>query len=459
MKINRLAHAATLSLAALSFAPALRAETGTPPETGGPFDSGMIANPHITLPDDAVTEVVVLLSGADGWGPAEDALAQHLKARGAATIGLDLPTYLKAMAHHDTECIYLVSDIEELSRRVQKDSSGDYRLPVIAGRGAGGALALAIAAQTPASTIAATVAVDSDLGVALPDVLCTEAKHTEANGKAVYDLTPDELNNPIDAVFSSAAPADGQAHVADLAKAYTAIKMTNSPDAGDVALTKALDARLDQQDAAEGPLDLPIDPLPAKALHDTMAIFYSGDGGWRDIDQEIGLQLQQSGIPVVGVDSLRYFWHERQPQETADDLSRIIRKYRTEWGVKHVVLIGYSFGADILPASYSLLPPEDKASVAQISLMALSHSRDYVIHVEGWLGVSGDSTQDPTDDMSKITPGLIQCIYGKGDDDDACASQAGKGYELIGFDGDHHFDGNYGDVSDMIIKGLLRRIK
>ncbi len=35
--------------------------------------------------------------------------------------------------------------------------------------------------------------------------------------------------------------------------------------------------------------------------------------GWRDLDREIGENLQKEGIPVVGVDALRYFWNERQP--------------------------------------------------------------------------------------------------------------------------------------------------
>lgn len=33
-----------------------------------------------------------------------------------------------------------------------------------------------------------------------------------------------------------------------------------------------------------------------------MAVIYSGDGGWRDIDKEVGNALQQQGVPVVGVE-------------------------------------------------------------------------------------------------------------------------------------------------------------
>lgn len=121
-----------------------------------------------------------------------------------------------------------------------------------------------------------------------------------------------------------------------------------------------------------------------------MAVIYSGDGGWRDIDKEVGNALQQQGVPVVGVDSLRYFWSERQPQATADDLARVITYYGRRWNVRNVLLIGYSFGADILPRTYNLLPSATRARVRQVTLMALSHRADYKISVLGWLGADGE---------------------------------------------------------------------
>ncbi|MGO8506745.1 AcvB/VirJ family lysyl-phosphatidylglycerol hydrolase, partial [Rhizobium leguminosarum] len=61
---------------------------------------------------------------------------------------------------------------------------------------------------------------------------------------------------------------------------------------------------------------------------------------------------REDGIPVVGVDSLHYFWKERKPEETAADLSKIIDFYSKQWKVKHVLLVGYYFGADVVPATY-----------------------------------------------------------------------------------------------------------
>jgi len=38
------------------------------------------------------------------------------------------------------------------------------------------------------------------------------------------------------------------------------------------------------------------------------------------------------------------------------------------------VLVGYSFGADVLPAAYDRLAPDEKAKVSAVSLLALSDS-------------------------------------------------------------------------------------
>jgi type IV secretory pathway VirJ component len=192
-----------------------------------------------------------------------------------------------------------------------------------------------------------------------------------------------------------------------------------------------------------------------------MAVIYSGDGGWRDIDKEVGSMLQKEGIPVVGIDSLRYFWTERKPQETADDLSRIIEFYRKQWKVKHVLLIGYSFGADILPATYQRLKPAEKTTVAQISLLSLSHQVDYVISVMGWLGQKTEGAGgDPVKDLKGVDPKRVQCIYGKDDDDDvACRAVKDVGGEVIELPGDHHFDENYDLLTKTIIDGLKARLK
>lgn len=424
------------------------------------FDTGSIPAPAILLPSDSPTSLVVLLSDAGGWTDSENTEAARLQANGSIVIGIDTPAYLKSLAKDDGDCVYMISDIEDLAHQVERSAgNGAYLPPLIAGVGDGGALALAMLAQTPQATIGQTLAVDPSAGIALKLQLCTPAQKTVSGERMVYGLTDGPLPDPLTVVFSSKAPADGRAHVDTLVAAHDDIDSRDADGDAAAILSATLDELIAERNA-DSPLGLPLDILDVKAAsHDTMAVVYSGDGGWRDLDREVAGFLQQQGVPVVGVDSLKYFWSEKTPAETADDLAKIIRTYGKRWNVRHILLVGYSFGADILPATYNRLPPHMKDRVAQISLMALSHQVDYEISVTGWLGAAGAGTAgDPLNDIKTIDPALIQCFYGKDEEDDACRDLAGTRVDTIELEGGHHFDGDYQTLAKTIVDRLTARL-
>jgi type IV secretory pathway VirJ component len=89
--------------------------------------------------------------------------------------------------------------------------------------------------------------------------------------------------------------------------------------------------------------DLPLVELPAQGTPlGVLAVILSGDGGWANIDRDIGTQLAARGVGVVGFNSLRYFWTRRTPEGAAEDLARILRHYVAAWHPRRVLLLGYS---------------------------------------------------------------------------------------------------------------------
>lgn len=424
------------------------------------FDTGMIPAPRILKPSGEVKAAVVLLSDAAGWGAKENDVASRMTGEGALVIGIDLPSYLASLAKDDGDCVYTVSDIEALSQQIQRSlDNSDYDLPIVAGVGAGGAMALAIAAQTPPATIGHTLAADPDAGIALTRELCTPADKRTVGGRMEYGLTDGPLPDPVTVLLGAAAPADGKTHVEALKAKHDDIDVQDSDGEIWQDFSDTLSSLVENGGGDDNPLGLPLTVLDAKPTRDTMAIVLSGDGGWRDIDKEVGDVLQQQGMPVVGIDSLRYFWAEREPQEVANDLSRIIGLYSKRWNVKRVMLIGYSFGADVLPRTYNLLPAADRARVSQISLLAVSHQVDYKISVLGWLGAAAsDGHGDPADDLKTIDPALVQCVYGTDEEDDVCPTLKGTGIEVIPIEGGHHFDEDYPALVKRILDGYDKRL-
>ena len=203
---------------------------------------------------------------------------------------------------------------------------------------------------------------------------------------------------------------------------------------------------------------LPLAELPVDHPSKLMAILLSGDGGWRDLDKTIAEDLQQQGIPVVGFDTLRYFWSKKTPQQTADVVAALIQTFMTKWHADKVALIGYSFGADVMPFAYNLLPPSLRDHVVLISLLGLSKSADFEISVRGWLGEPpGPDALPVLPQATKIPPQLIQCFYGQGETDTACPQLAQLGAETFRRNGAHHYDGNYGALADAILAGFKKR--
>ena len=191
-----------------------------------------------------------------------------------------------------------------------------------------------------------------------------------------------------------------------------------------------------------------------------VAIFLSGDGGWRDIDRQIGEALSWSGVSVVGVDALRYFWRERTPEETARDLERLIAYYTAHWTRPKVLLIGYSFGADVLPFAVNRLPPQVRRQVQLISLLGFATVADFEIRIAGWLGGHGDSALPTLPEIHRIDGTKIhridgtkiQCIYGDEEDDTGCTAPELAQADRLKMPGGHHFGGDYETVTRAILK-------
>ena len=124
----------------------------------------------------------------------------------------------------------------------------------------------------------------------------------------------------------------------------------------------------------------------APAGHDdVLAVFYSGDGGWRDLDKEVGSRLAARGIPVLGISCLAYYWRNRSPEESAQDLDALITKYTAQWHKQKVWLIGFSFGADVVPTIVDKLSPANRARISQVVLLSPSHDVNFEVELEGYM--------------------------------------------------------------------------
>jgi type IV secretory pathway VirJ component len=188
----------------------------------------------------------------------------------------------------------------------------------------------------------------------------------------------------------------------------------------------------------------------AAAPSDAFAIIMSGDGGWAGLDQDIAAALSARGIPVVGLDSLRYYWTARTPESVAADTDRMIRYYMSHFGKKRVLLIGYSQGADVLPFAVNRLPQATRAQVALTAILGMSEHALFEFHVSSWIS---DDTSGPATlpEVNRITGMPVLCIYGEDEHDSLCPKLDPSKFKIVKVIGGHHFDGDYAALANDIL--------
>ena len=347
------------------------------------------------------------------------------------------------------DCVDFFQDVEDLSRQVQAiHPSPFYNLPIVAGLGEGGAIAYAALAQAPIATLSAATSVDPTQTVDISRPLCRLDFFTQdaQGGRSLGPVTA--LYGAWRAAFDDASQAAERAAVEALARDGVPVEIATMTGTDSRASLVALVEHEMETSAKQGVDSLPLVELPSDRPSRVMVVLLSGDGGWRDLDKTIGEKLQALGVPVVGWDSLRYFWSRKTPEQTTRDLAAVLAAYGAKWRADKVALIGYSFGADVLPVVYNMLPATYRDRVAMISLLGLEPKADWEIRVAGWFGAPPSETATPlAPEFAKIPGGLIQCYYGVEEKDSACLGLADKRTELIQTPGAHHFGGDYDAIA------------
>src|ERR1700733_5181641 len=353
-----------------------------------------------------VQQVVLLLSGDGGWQLDTDRMAKVLQGHGALVLGIDEPALLASFVQAKSECFFADGDLENLSHYVQ----ASYRLPtyitpVMGGYSAGATLAYATAAQAPAGLFAGVLTLGFTPDYESSKPFCKGAGvHfvRRADGKGLTLLPDPRLALrwvDVHGVNDSVCPAPAAAafirtiHNAQISLVPGVEHDFADPHQWSTKLRAALDTVSAGQRAAQpvAPLslqDLPLVEVPSTGTgnDDVFAVLLSGDGGWAGIDKNVARSLAERGIPVVGWDTLRYFWTARTPAGLARDLDRALAYYAGSWNRPHALLIGYSQGADVLPFAVNRLPKATRSMILTTSLLGLGRKAAFEFHLANWVG-------------------------------------------------------------------------
>ena len=419
------------------------------------------------------TQVVLFVSGDGGWNKGVVDMARSLAAMQALVVGIDITHLLKQLSIASETCSYPAADFEALSQYVQqKVRMADYITPLLVGYSSGATLVYAVLVQAPPNTFLGAVSMGFCPDLPLVKPFCKgnglefeagpkgkgfsflparklSAKWIAFQGLADQVCNPDEVKRYADQVENAEVvllPKVGHGFSVQknwLPQFKHAIEL--------VAAKTPEQYRPSLQDLA----DLPLVEVPAPAVgayQQLMAVIVSGDGGWASIDRQIGEFLSQSGIAVVGLNSLKYFWTRKTPDQSAADLTRILWAYLRAWNKQKVILIGYSRGADVLPFMVSRLREDLLSRVVLTALLGPETSVDFQFHIADLLGGGTHSTDLPTlPEVQKLYGQRLACFFGADESNSLCTHLDSSQVEIVQLKGGHHFGGDYAGIARQIM--------
>jgi type IV secretory pathway VirJ component len=450
----------------------------TPTDARESFEFGRFGAVGIRRPAGDPREVVLFASAGGEWSAAEAAAVQRLNGRGAVVAVFDAGRYLARLDLSPDKCVSPAADFEGLSHYLQsKLGLKDYLQPALVGYSSGAALAYAALGEAPDGLFKGALSVAFCPELKLRKSVCKGSgieatPHKDSKGllegtalRPVKRL-PGRWVSLLDPAHSACPLQQAQDFAASVPGAEIMSVQSAAGESADASWAAAFDAAFARTMGGSPPMapplpapvaDLPLILLPATGTgaNDWFAVFLSGDGGWAGIDQGVSAELAGHNIPVVGWDSLKYFWTARTPQGASRDLDRVLRHYSRELGRARALLIGYSQGADTLPFMVNRLPAATRQMVGMAALLGISDNALFEFHLSNWLGQSTGGLPTAPELAHWSGPPYL-CLYGEEDRDAACRALTGRGGSALMMRGGHHFGGEYASVAAEILSRMPR---
>ena len=443
---------------------------------------GRFGTTTLYRPAAAVTSVALFVSGDGGWNTGVIDMARALADHGALVIGIDIRHYLAELAQARSTCVSFAGDFEDLAHAAELDARLEqYLVPVLVGYSSGASLIYGVLAQAPSGTFAGALSLgfSPDLGLAGPPCRGTGLEYdTGKDGAIVFRPSATmpapwiALQGQLDQVVSPAVTAR---YVAQTPQA----RLVELPEVGHgyskpqhwltqylasyatlaTAAPPGVPEKVQGASPQDSIADLPAVVVPASAatadvMHaDSVVLLLTGDGGWAGLDRDLAAEFAARGVPVLALSSLKYFWRARPPEQAALDIARLARYAVEKFRRSRVIFVGYSFGADVLPFIVNRLPDDVAARAASLHLLGLSTRADFEIHVADWWNHDdGERGQRVAPEIERLPAAIPkQCYFGRGEDDDLCASQTFTGMSRVEVGSGHHFGG---DAAQLVTKIL-----
>jgi len=199
---------------------------------------------------------------------------------------------------------------------------------------------------------------------------------------------------------------------------------------------------------------LPVE-VKNKAAAKRIVFYLSGDGGMNTFSQKLVEELSAKNYALVSLDSRKYFWEQKSPEQLEQDLSALISHYLKSWDKDEFSIVGYSFGADAALLLAPRLSKDLQSKLKSLVLLSPSTSTDLVVKLTDMIGFGSKTAKyKTTSEIPKINSPML-FIFGADEESDAYkVIPDRKNIVKTLIPGSHKFNNDMKKVSTTVINGL-----
>ncbi|MBF8455989.1 hypothetical protein IV494_02245 [Kaistella sp. G5-32] len=183
-------------------------------------------------------------------------------------------------------------------------------------------------------------------------------------------------------------------------------------------------------------------------------IFYvSGDAGFNTFSKTFGQELHRYGYDVFALNTKKYFWNKKTPLKASQDSEKYLKEITKNRTNKKIIIIGYSYGADVSPFIYNRFDTEFQKNIQQLIIIGPSQVNDFEIHLEEYITGHMEHGYSVTNEINQIKNVPFTLVVSDFENRYFPRKEITlRGYRFLHIPGDHHFGGNTKMLADTLVK-------
>lgn len=200
---------------------------------------------------------------------------------------------------------------------------------------------------------------------------------------------------------------------------------------------------------------LPLTIISApRAENMPMVLMITGDGGWGRIGRKLSKQFKSEKVPMIALSSWHYFMRKKTPDMTTKAVESILDEYMRQWHKDSFILMGYSFGADVVPFVVNRLPDSLLNHCAGVALFSPGTSTDFKIRILQLLGSRHQWRYNVVNEIQTMKVVKTLFFFGHKENDFPYEIISRADWQLVYLEGGHHYEKEKADIAKIILKGL-----